>query len=334
MGKMGLKKEQPRRAPRREKAKEGAREPAENEAGTENDFMAPKGRRMRKVLRVFGVAAALVLIAAVSAVTFIWVSGVGDNRFFETTFYQLVYPDIENDMRIVLLSDLHNHEYGKDNSELLETIEAVRPDLICIVGDMMNDYEKDYHVVIDLLSALQEKSVAPVYYSYGNHENDYIYGISGQLDQDIQATGVTVLRNAYKTAAVAGNTISIAGLTTKVQDYEKYGAKTMMEEFQTAPGFRLLLAHFPHYFTDIFHGDDAIDADLALCGHAHGGLVRLPKLGGIYASGQGILPELAEGVKQYGRCKVVVSRGLGGRAFPIRINNKPELVVIDVCRTN
>ncbi len=309
-------------------------ESAGNADGGADAYFAPQRRRKHKVLRALGAALALVFIVMCSAAVFIGVSGLADNRHFEMTFYHITCANIDHSMRIVLLSDLHSHEYGKKNSELLESIEAVRPDMICIVGDMMNNYETDYHVVIDLLSALQEKKIAPVFYAYGNHENDYIYNVGEQLDRDIKATGVAELRNRYATLSVAGNTVSVAGLTTAVQDYEKYGAADMMKNFQKAPGFRLLLAHYPHYFTDIFHGENAIDADLALCGHAHGGIIRLPKLGGLYASGQGVFPELSEGLAQYGRCKVIVSRGLGGRAFPIRINNKPELVVIDVGRAN
>ncbi|MFQ8733842.1 MAG: hypothetical protein ACLSAC_27290 [Enterocloster bolteae] len=100
-----------------------------------------------------------------------------------------------------------------------------------------------------------------------------------------------------------------------------------MDKFMDDSCFKLLLVHYPEYFLD---GIEDLPIDLALCGHAHGGIIRIPFVGGVYAGEQGFFPELTEGMHELGNSTVIVSRGLGNSHKIPRINNKPELVVIDV----
>lgn len=312
--------------------REESRKNKENTAFTETDekrkeegFSEELEKKPKKRIKTAGLFAGVVVIGIV---LFLLISGMLNNSYYGITFYQVSSDKISNPMRIVLLTDLHLREYGEENCDLIEDIKNLKPDLIALAGDMNNNYNKDYSVVVNLLKKLKEEDIAPVYYAYGNHELDYIYNKDKKYDEDIRATGVTVLYNKAVGAEINGNTIRIGGLVSPFKTYEKYDAPRFIENFQQNEEFKLLLVHYPEYFTNRF-GDD-LKVDMALCGHAHGGGIRIPALGALYAQTQGFFPELTEGVHTYGECSVVVSRGLGGRAAIPRINNRPELVVIDV----
>ncbi|MBQ6517614.1 MAG: hypothetical protein IJI14_02785 [Anaerolineaceae bacterium] len=109
-----------------------------------------------------------------------------------------------------------------------------------------------------------------------------------------------------------------------------HSAAEMLIDLQKSSKFRILLEHYPEYFLYLKKKKAMLDIDLALAGHAHGGVARIPHIGSLYAPGQGFFPKLTEGRHKFGTGFVVISRGLGGRPFPPRINNKPEIVVIDV----
>ena len=287
-------------------------------------------KRLPLPVRIAAKLLGLLFIGLAAALTFLITANVLDNSTFETTFYRMTSPKINTPIRIVVLSDLHCWEYGERNADLIAEISNLEPDMIAIVGDMMNDYQEDYSVVINLLNDLQALDIAPIFYSYGNHEKDTWYNINPKLDEDIRATGVNVYSDSFDTVEINGNSIVIGGLTTGSENYYKYWASNFIKKFVAMDGFKLLLCHFPDYFVHIFNAGNPLDADLALCGHAHGGLVRIPGIGGLIAPDQGLFPDLTEGMRTVGGCTVVVSRGLGGRVYLPRINNKPELVVVDL----
>ena len=87
--------------------------------------------------------------------------------------------------------------------------------------------------------------------------------------------------------------------------------------------YSVLLAHRP----ELIETYAAYGADLVLSGHAHGGQVRLPFIGALYAPGQGFLPEYDSGLYTVGETDMIVSRGLGNSLIPLRVNNRPELVI-------
>lgn len=192
----------------------------------------------------------------------------------------------------------------------------------------MNGTDKDITSVTDLCGTLLE--IAPVYYQYGNHESMLMrYGEEAErilVDALLKAEGVHFFYNDYVTMEVKGNQLALAGISVNTENYKKW-ADDMMREFQGLPYYKILLTHYPSLFYDLLY--DA-EIDLAVSGHYHGGLIRLPGGQGIYHPDDGFFPKYAGGSYELGKGILVVSRGLGNHGMIPRINNKPELVVIDL----
>ena len=202
---------------------------------------------------------------------------------------------------------------------------ALSPDIIAVTGDMNMEHNDDYHVVLDLCRQLVE--ITDVYYVMGNHELvDYAHRKTGIRD-DIEKTGVHMLFNRAEMIQVNGNEICIGGLINEPYNYVEYGGKKFMDEYVRSEDFKLLLVHYPEYFMGEL---EDMPVDLALCGHTHGGIVRLPYIGGVYATEQGFFPPFTEGQHEVNGSVVIVSRGLGESHKIPRINNKPEIVIVDV----
>lgn len=270
------------------------------------------------------VIAVCLLVAVVGAVIG---SNLIVNKNFETTFYRVSSPKISNDVRVVLLTDLHNHEYGEDNSQLVEKIGALEPDIIAMAGDMVVNDNPDTSVVRDLCSQLLE--IAPVYYSMGNHEGDMIYNYNIPLDTELKELGVTVFYNDSVEVNVNGNQFQIGGVGTAPEDFEEY-SQEFVEEFEKTENFKLLLAHYPSLFYEYLADTDF---DLALAGHFHGGQIQLPGVGGLLAIPLDWFPEYCNGMFNLEESgTLIVSRGLGDSGIIPRINNQPELVVVDIRR--
>lgn len=280
-----------------------------------------KAKRRRRLFVI-----ACILLAIDMMVIGLWLYIVHEENTLEVSFYHLESDKVDSSFRIVQLSDLHLHEFGENNSELVDWIRRLEPDIITITGDMNMHFNDDTHVVTDLCSQLVE--IADVYYVFGNHEWVDHIDRHTTIKKDIAATGVTILENSYVGLEINGNKVYICGVVNEVANYEKYNAPKVMEKFMAEDGFKILLVHYPEYFLGKLN-DYTID--LAMCGHTHGGIVRIPVLGGLFASDQGFFPKLYQGMQTVdGGSTVVISRGLGGdRAIP-RINNNPEIVVVDV----
>ena len=278
-----------------------------------------KGRRV-----LAGLLAVLLTLCVLGFGGYLYVQR--EKNTLEVTFYHLQSDHVSAPFRIVQLSDLHLKEFGEKNAELIGYVRALQPDAIVITGDMNNHYNDDVHVVTDLCSQLVE--IVDVYYVFGNHEwVDHIHRHT-DIKAKIEATGVHLLENSFETVTLNGTPVVIGGLVNEVGNYETYDAPAFMEDFMAQAGFKLLLVHYPEYFLGKLNG---YEIDLAMCGHTHGGIVRIPKLGGLYSTDQGLFPELYEGMQTVpGGSTVVVSRGLGGDSKIPRINNNPELVVVDV----
>lgn len=288
-------------------------------------LLAHRRALWKKIARKVIVILSVLLFLAASAFGLMYYIKIEENTL-EVTFYHLQSDNVESSFRIVQLSDLHLHEFGERNAELVDWIKRLNPDIIAITGDMNNHFNDDTHVVTELCSQLTE--ITDVYYVMGNHEwVDYIDRHTS-IKKDIVATGVTMLENSYIETTVNGNKVVIGGLVNEVSNFSKYTGPKFMKNFMNADGFRILLVHYPEYFLGLLN---QYSIDLAMCGHTHGGIIRIPRLGGLYASDQGFFPELYEGMQTVkGGSVVVVSRGLGGESRIPRINNNPEIVVVDV----
>lgn len=248
---------------------------------------------------------------------------------------EILTEKIARDCRLVFLSDLHDHEFGKHNERLLRAIDGVNPDVILIGGDMMVSREyADLRVSLALIGELTKRY--PVYCGNGNHEtrmNRKREDFGQQYDiyvRRLEKLGVVLLSN--RTAAFRED-IAVSGIDLEERYYEKFHpAELRASEIRKKAGaadrerFHILLCHSPLFFSACRKWG----ADLTLSGHFHGGTIRLPYLGGVMTPQfQFFLPWCAGEFEEDGKY-MIVSRGLGTHSINIRLNNKPQVVVVDL----
>ena len=244
----------------------------------------------------------------------------------EVTFYHHYSSKITGtaNTRLVVLSDLHNREFGSGNRNLIRQIADLKPDLIIMAGDMVNAWEDDLDVILNLCKELLK--IAPIYYGPGNHENHLFYEKGSDLESLLTEMGVHVLVNRAEEVTIHKTPFLIGGLTTDVDGYEEYGAG-FIEEYEKSRDFKLLIAHYPSLYYEAL-ADTKID--LGICGHFHGGLVRFPFVGGLYHGDTGPFPKYSGGMYRLPQSTIFVSRGMEDHSGFPRINNRPELAVIDI----
>lgn len=228
------------------------------------------------------------------------------------------------------VSDVHNEARGEGNAALLRALREAAPDLICITGDFLDSRRTDLDFALELAGQLAE--IAPAVYVTGNHEARRM-DLSA-LEAGLAARGVQVLRDDWTPLARGGEEIALLGLDdpgfaagedwTLAEGLDQTQARLSALLAQAGDRFSLVLSHRP----ELLPAYAEAGADLVLSGHAHGGQVRLPGIGGLFAPGQGILPRLTSGVHARGETRLVVSRGLGNSAFPLRVFNPPEIVTV------
>jgi len=254
---------------------------------------------------------------------FAWVN----NNWIVTTEYSVQSENVPAAFagkRIVQVSDLHNAEFGDRQQSLLDKVEAANPDVIFITGDLIDSNRYDLERSLAAVDGLVEMS--EVYYVIGNHEVS-----SNRLDDEIipalEERGVQVLRNRSVMWEQDGEAIQIAGIDDPLMDiylHEEEFTRNSIAEAGLNDAFTLLLAHRPEQLET--YASEGIDVVFA--GHAHGGQIRIPGLGGLIAPGQGWFPSMTEGVFESGDTQLVLSRGLGNSGFPLRVFNLPEVVVV------
>ena len=272
----------------------------------------------------------LAVVAIVLVVLVIWIAW--GNTALELNTYTVSsakLPQGFDGYRIAHVSDLHNAEMGKDYEKLLTMLRDADPDMIAITGDLIDSRNTDIEVALQFIR--EAVKIAPCYYVTGNHEarvNEY-----GELKSGMEAAGVTVLEDAQTEISLESETITLIGVNdpSYQTDYLFGDSETVMdtklEEFHTEDDvFTILLSHRPELF-DIYadHG-----MDLILSGHAHGGQFRLPFIGGLVAPNQGLFPEYDAGIYTEGNTNMLVSRGVGNSILPFRINNRPEVILIEL----
>ena len=256
---------------------------------------------------------------------------------FQTVHYHLKSNKIKAPVTMVMLADLHNHVYGEQNEVLLNAIRAEKPDFVCIAGDMLIGHSQiSYEVAQETVKALAKEF--RVYYGLGNHEarmkhDLQIYGTRFEdYMAPLKAFGVRVLVDDYKDVNIKGNPIRIYGYDLPMKYFEKFNRYVFetnqltqsLDVCEKEKGYHILLAHNPIYFKQYAQWG----ADLTLSGHLHGGIIRLPLLGGVITPQAKLFPRYCAGKYQIGDKYLIVSRGLGTHTIPIRFNNPPELSVI------
>lgn len=247
------------------------------------------------------------------------------NNQLRPVFYQVQSSKVVDNVRVVAISDLHLKEFGENNERLVEKIKSYHPDIIAILGDMNIDKNPDYSVVLNLCARLNE--VAPLYYALGNHEFEVMLFEDSQIYYDLKSAGIKVLNNEMETVEVGLSEIDVIGLTQKPNRFKTDAKKFFDKAMEDGDKFKLVLTHYPENFQGVL---EEYPIDLAICGHAHGGQVRLPIIGGLYSSDQGIFPKLCDGYHEIENSKVIISKGLGRSGIVPRINNAPEITIIDI----
>lgn len=271
---------------------------------------------MKAMKRIAGLV--LFLLATV---TFCW----WQNNGLMVTRVDYVSAEIPGefrDYRIAQVSDLHNKEFGKGNARLLDKLKKLQPDIIVVTGDLIDSGNTNIDVAVSCVRQMAD--IAPVYFVSGNHE--FNSGQYAALKVELAAAGAQVLDNAGVILKREGEQIALLGLADPgFREYASDFARELADLAAEYPEmFTILLSHRPEEM-EVYA---SCDIDLVFAGHAHGGQFRLPFLGGLVAPNQGLFPKYTSGLYQLENTSMVVSRGLGNSIIPLRLFNRPELVLV------
>lgn len=250
--------------------------------------------------------------------------------------YTIESSKIEKPIRIVQLTDLHNSEFGSENTKMVSLIQKQQPDIILITGDLVNCDNPEYNIALNLVSKIT--SIAPVYISWGNHEIAFEKKYSINLEDLFENAGAHVLDYKYIDISVNEENIRLGGIygyclsARYLKTYEASKKECdFLTEFQTTDRYKILMCHMPVCWI-LNHGLDDWDVDCVMSGHVHGGQIILPFIGGVYAPDFGRFPGKLEGLfySSDGTKMMVLSRGLGTVESIPRFNNIPEIVVMNL----
>ncbi|MBQ9744651.1 MAG: metallophosphoesterase [Clostridia bacterium] len=238
-------------------------------------------------------------------------------------------PNEFDGFRIAQVSDLHNSEFGKGNSELLDMLKEAEPDIIVITGDLIDSRNPDIDIAINFIK--KALKIAPCYYVSGNHEaNVPEYQ---KFKNEMIACGVHVLENKCVYITASKEKIQLIGVDDpllQVNSSSDDSEETMKNVLDglTSQGeyYTVLLSHRP----ELFELYSKYNIDLILSGHAHGGQFRIPFVGGVFAPSQGLFPKYDAGLFYENGTNMIISRGIGNSSFPLRINNRPEIVIVEL----
>ena len=289
----------------------------------------------RKVIlmgNIFWIIAVAVIAAGIGLLTV----GVIDGNRFVVVKEEFELPNIAKECRFVLISDLHNKVYGKKNDKLINAIENINPDFILIAGDLVTSREKeDMTPAIELVNTLSKHY--HIYYGMGNHETkiksrrEDFGDIFDALKKSIDSTNVTMLEN--ECVILPDYNIALTGLELDLEYFAHFRKKPMAEDYlNTIIGkprrgrCNVLIAHNPDYFEE--YSDWG--ADLVLSGHIHGGIMRLPVLGGVIAPSYRLFPKYDGGIFKEKNSTMLLSRGIGSHTIPLRFFNPAELHAVTI----
>lgn len=276
----------------------------------------------------------LITIVGIIAIILIWIMLYDSNRF---VVVQHTFCDsrIRKNMRAVVLADLHDKQFGKDNCCLLEAIRAQKPDMILIAGDIVTAKPgRKLDKAINFLKKLAAEY--PIYYANGNHEHRLElypeeYGdMAVRYEKALKEIGIDRLVNSHAELVDAG--IAIYGTQIDKIYFRRFRVAPMEKDYlaqllghKDDGKFNILIAHNPDYFPQYA----AWGADLVLAGHVHGGMVRIPGWKGIVSPAVRLFPKYDGGLFRIGKSTMLLSRGLGMHTIPIRLFNPGEVLVVD-----
>lgn len=258
-----------------------------------------------------------------------------DGNRFKVVTYELTSEKVKRSHRFVLLADLHDKSFGKENASLLESIDELRPEAVFMAGDMMTAKGScSYDHALELMRKLSEKY--PVFYGMGNHESrlysrpESYKGGAADYERRLKKLGIGMLQNEGR---VLGDEFAVMGLELDWDYYRHFKIPPMEKEYleetlgpASKEKYQILLAHNPDYFENYAQWG----ADLVLSGHVHGGIMRLPLLGGVVSPTLLLFPKYDGGLFKKGSSAMILSRGLGTHTLPIRIFNPGELILFTI----
>lgn len=248
-----------------------------------------------------------------------------NNQWLVTTEY--VYeseniPENFDDFRIVQISDLHDAKFGEGQARLIDKVQQAKPDAIFLTGDLIDSNRYNLEQSLQAVAAFVE--MAPVYYVLGNHE--VATNLVDEIYTSLEQLGVQTLKNEAVQLEKDGQTITIAGIEDPLMNTPIDRMLTQALIGVEERDFTMLLAHRP----EIIEEYARTVVDVTFSGHAHGGQIRLPFVGGLIAPGQGYLPQYTSGRYDEQQVSMYVSRGLGNSVVPYRIFNLPQIVVVQL----
>ena len=287
-------------------------------------------RDLKKALKMILVILGLIILFVIADVIISY-------KCLTVTDYKIQSAKMKEDMKIILISDLHDGKFGGNNQRLIQKIKEQHPDLILMDGDMINEESKDPSVATNLVKELT-KSV-PVYYSLGNHELGYLKRKTSDLTKQLKKSGAIVLDKEWQDIRIKNNDLRIGGLYDYAFELEgklskkdkRYRTRKFLTSFEDTKNFKIMMAHRPDSF--IFNqAADTWKIDLVASGHAHGGQVIIPGKGGLYGADHGWFPKYVDGIHHFKTVKnMIITRGLGSDKEKLpRFNNTPEIVVINL----
>jgi predicted MPP superfamily phosphohydrolase len=256
-----------------------------------------------------------------------------DNKLVKVSKYEIKnhkIPNEFNNFKIVHLSDFHNYKFiDKDNFRVIEKINNENPDIIVMTGDMVNKYDKDFSRFLKLAETLSKHN--KIYYIIGNHEQRLRKHDLDFILKRLNEFKITVLNDNKVTIQRKNESLNIYGINIPLPFYkirnkpsniddviDKVLGKCSMKEYN------ILLAHNPLYF----EAYAKCNVDLVLSGHVHGGMIRLPFVGGLLSPERKFFPKYSSGIYKLDNKKLIVSRGLGHSKPGIRVFNMPEILTI------
>lgn len=284
--------------------------------------MKTKGKKHRGR----GCLTALIILALIAAAAAFLIKDSRDD--LEISRYEVKsqkLPESFDGFKIVQLSDLHGAEFGEDGMELVEKVKELEPDIIALTGDFVTD-EGDLAAVEKLAARLTE--LCPVYFVSGNHE--FGSGLAVKVRNILERAGVKYLSNEYLTISRGEDEILLGGVEDPLAYADMLSPDELAQKMNDAApdAFKILLGHRNYWMTEY----PELPVDLIFCGHAHGGLIRIPGVGGLIGTDRRLFPDFDAGQFNNGRYTLIVSRGLGNSVPIPRVFNRPEIVCVELTR--
>lgn len=232
-------------------------------------------------------------------------------------------PESFDGFKIVQLSDLHGAEFGEDGMELVDKVGSLEPDIIALTGDFVTD-EGDLAAVEKLAAKLVK--LCPVYFISGNHE--FGSGLAIKVRNILERAGVKYLSNEYLTINRGDDEILLGGVEDPLAYADMLSPDELAQKMNDAApdAFKILLGHRNYWMTEY----PELPVDLIFCGHAHGGLIRIPGVGGLIGTDRRLFPDFDAGEYNNSRYTLIVSRGLGNSVPIPRVFNRPEIVCVEL----